>query len=104
MAQSIPSPGRRYTTIERLQLEGLRDGVLFIPGAEAEGFLVYPQASIMQEHWQTRDDYIRLVTQNGGNIFLCHVEERPDWPTDKLDGLEIYNHHTDVKDEGAFLS
>jgi hypothetical protein len=83
---------------------GLRDGVLFIPGAEAEGFLVYPQASIMQQAWQTRDDYIRLVAQNGGNIFLCHVEERPDWPTDKLDGLEIYNHHTDVKDEGEFRS
>jgi hypothetical protein len=83
---------------------GVREGVLFIPGAEAEGFLVYPQASILHERWQTRDDYIRLVTQNGGNIFLCHVEERPDWPTDKLDGLEIYNHHTDVKDEGPFFS
>lgn len=83
---------------------GLREGVLFIPGAEAEGFLVYPQASIMHERWQTRGEYIRLVTQNGGNIFLCHVEERPDWPTDKLDGLEIYNHHTDVKDEGAFFA
>ncbi len=83
---------------------GLHEGVLFIPGAEAEGFLVYPQASIMHARWQTRDEYIGLVTQNGGNIFLCHVEERPDWPTDKLDGLEIYNHHTDVKDEGAFFS
>ncbi|MBI1764407.1 MAG: histidinol phosphatase [Acidobacteria bacterium] len=83
---------------------GLREGVLFIPGAEAEGFLVYPQASIMQTPWKTRDEYIGLVTQNGGNMFLSHVEERPDWPTDKLDGLEIYNHHTDIKDEGEFMS
>lgn len=83
---------------------GLREGVLFIPGAEAEGFLVYPQASILQTPWKTRDEYIRLVTQNGGNMFLSHVEERPDWPTAKLDGLEIYNHHTDIKDEGEFMS
>ncbi len=83
---------------------GLRAGVLFIPGAEAEGFLVYPQASIMQTPWKTRDEYISLVTQNGGNMFLSHVEERPDWPTAKLDGLEIYNHHTDIKDEGEFMA
>src|SRR6185503_14790564 len=25
-----------------------------------------------------------------------------DWQTGELDGLEIYNHHTDVKDETAF--
>ncbi|HQR31880.1 MAG TPA: hypothetical protein PLK30_04015, partial [Blastocatellia bacterium] len=29
---------------------GMRDGVLFIPGAESEGFLVYPQRSIIQAH------------------------------------------------------
>jgi hypothetical protein len=82
---------------------GLREGVLFIPGAEAEGFLVYPQASIMNSRWQGRDEYTKLVMQNGGNMFLSHVEERFDWPTDKLDGLEIYNHHTDLKDENEFL-
>lgn len=82
---------------------GLREGVLFIPGAEAEGFLVYPQASMMKTPWKTRDEYIALALQNGGNLFLSHVEERPDWPTDKMDGLEIYNHHTDLKDEGEFL-
>lgn len=82
---------------------GIREGVLFIPGAEAEGFLVYPQASIMKTPWKTREDYMSLVMQNGGNMFLSHVEERFDWPTDKLDGLEIYNHHTDLKDENEFL-
>ena len=83
---------------------GLREGVLFIPGAESDGFLVYPQASIMSAPKKTRDEYISLVTQNGGDIFLSHIEERPDWPTSKLDGLEIYNHHTDIKDEGEFLN
>src|SRR5581483_9117734 len=45
---------------------------------------------------------IAATRAGGGNIFLSHVEEKLDWPTDNLDGLEIYNHHTDVKDEAAF--
>lgn len=78
---------------------GLRESVLFIPGAEAEGFLVYPQQSIKGRTWQSRDEYISLIRKDKGNIFLSHIEERPDWPTDQLDGMEIYNLHTDFKDE-----
>ncbi|MEO7632703.1 MAG: histidinol phosphatase, partial [Blastocatellia bacterium] len=90
---------------------GLREGVLFIPGAESEGFLVYPQRSIIAAHinksFKSRDEYIRLVKeqvgQDRGNIFLSHVEEKPDWDTSQLDGLEIYNIHTDLMDEGEFV-
>ncbi len=78
---------------------GLRDGVLFIPGAEAEGFLAYPMLSIKDRKWQSRDDYIKLIRAGGGNIFLSHLEERPDWPTAQLDGMEIYNLHADFKDD-----
>ena len=81
---------------------GLRDGVLFIPGAEDRGFLSFPISSIAGTVADSRESYIELVRRGGGNIFLSHVEERADWPTAQLDGLEIYNHHTDVKDEGAF--
>ncbi len=81
---------------------GLREGVLFIPGAEHEGFLVYPQASVKNKPWKTREEYIQLIKADGGNIFLCHVEERPDWDTSQLDGIEIYNHHSDIKDENTF--
>lgn len=87
---------------------GMRDGVLFIPGAESEGFLVHPQRSLISAHiekrWKTRDEYIRLVTEGGGNIFLSHVEEKEDWPTGGLDGLEIYNHHADFADEREFAA
>lgn len=81
---------------------GLRDGVLFIPGAEDRGFLSFPVKSIKGGDTGSREQYIEMVRSGGGNIFLSHVEERSDWPTDQLDGLEIYNHHTDVKNEGAF--
>jgi hypothetical protein len=81
---------------------GLYEGVLFIPGAEDRGFLSYPIKSIKGVKAESREQYTELVRRGGGDIFLCHVEERTDWPTDHLDGLEIYNHHTDIKDEGAF--
>ena len=81
---------------------GLRDGVLFIPGAEHKGFLAYPTASIRGKESAERDDFIHTVKEGGGNIFLSHVEEKLDWATDGLDGLEIYNHHTDIKDETQF--
>ena len=81
---------------------GLKEGVLFIPGAEGEGFLAYPMTSVRNKKWDSREGYVRLIKEGGGNVFLSHVEEKLDWPTDNLDGLEIYNHHTDIKDEGAF--
>lgn len=89
---------------------GFHDGVLFIPGAEDQGFLSFPMKSIKGIEMNSvkgietgkREQYIDTVREGGGNIFLSHVEERFDWPTDQLDGLEIYNHHTDVKNEGAF--
>jgi hypothetical protein len=82
---------------------GLREGVLFVPGAEDRGFLVFPMESIKTARVESRDEYVALVRRHGGNIFLSHVEDRPDWPTNRLDGLEIYNHHSDIKDEAGFM-
>ena len=86
---------------------GVYEGVLFVPGAESEGFLVYPKRSIIDAHkikaWKSREEYIALVKQDDGNIFLSHVEEKDNWATNDLDGLEIYNHHTDFMDEGDFV-
>lgn len=86
---------------------GLREGVLFIPGSESEGFLVYPRKSIIKEYlpksWKGPEEYLRMLRRTGGNIFLSHVEERDNWSTEGLDGLEIYNNHTDFMDEGEFL-
>ena len=82
---------------------GLREGVLFIPGSEADGFLLHPVASITDGKTDSRPDLVRVTKEGGGNIFLSHVEEKLDWVTEGLDGLEIYNHHADVKDELEFM-
>jgi hypothetical protein len=76
---------------------GVRDGVLFIPGSEARGFLIYPMQSILGRMNDPLPEFIESVRRDRGLIFLSHIEERPDHSMDQLDGLEIYNRHADAK-------
>ena len=82
---------------------GLKEGVLFLPGSEIRGFLIYPLASILNKMEQPGPEFIRTVTVGDGMIFLSHVEERPDYPVAGLTGLEIYNRHWDAKRDLASL-
>lgn len=63
---------------------GVRQGVLFLAGSEEDGKLRFPD------------------TASGDLQFLSHLEERPDASSAGFDGMEIYNRHTDTKDEGDF--
>jgi hypothetical protein len=84
---------------------GLKEGVLFIPGSEARGFLIYPTKSIMGRMELKGSDFVNTVNEGDGLIFLSHIEERKDHPLDGLTGLEIYNRHWDAKrDKLALLS
>jgi hypothetical protein len=76
---------------------GLKEGVLFVPGSEARGFLVYPMKSILKRMELGEKDFIDTVTAGDGMIFLSHIEERPDHSLDGLTGLEIENRHYDAK-------
>src|SRR6266702_440149 len=77
--------------------------VLFIPGSETNGFLVYPMTSILKRMDLKGADFIKTVTLGDGMIFLSHIEERKDHPTDGLTGLEIYNRHWDTKQDAGML-
>jgi hypothetical protein len=84
---------------------GLKDGVLFVPGSETNGFLVYPMKSILTRMDLKGQDFIDTVTAGGGMIFLSHIEERKDHPPDGLTGLEIYNRHYDaIRDKASLLA
>lgn len=84
---------------------GLKDGVLFIPGSEANGFLLHPQQSILKRMDLKGTDFVNTVTANNGLIFLSHIEERKDHSLAGLTGLEIYNRHWDAKrDKLSLLS
>jgi hypothetical protein len=82
---------------------GLKEGVLFVPGSEARGFLVYPEKSILNRMDLATPDFVATVTAGDGLIFLSHVEERPEHPLDGLTGLEVYNRHYDAKRDKASL-
>jgi hypothetical protein len=68
---------------------GLKDNVLFIPGSEVSGFLIYPVTSMMSRMDLPTSEFIQTVTAGGGMIFLSHIEERIDHPVSGLTGVEI---------------
>ena len=82
---------------------GLHEGVLFVPGSEAAGFLLYPSRSIMNHMNDATPALIEATRANGGLIFLSHIEERPNHSMAGLDGMEIYNRHADAKKDTAGL-
>jgi hypothetical protein len=83
---------------------GKKDGVLLIPGAETEGFLVFPTQSLRGLMTGKPQEISDLVRRRGGLTFLSHVEERMDWNIRGLTGTEIYNTHADLKDEKNLLA
>ncbi len=82
---------------------GNKDGVLFIPGSEVRGFLIYPMKSMLDRMELKGPDFINTVTTDDGMIFLSHIEERKGHPVDGLTGLEIYNRHWDAKQDKTSL-
>ncbi len=84
--------------------KGDHEGVLFIRGFELDkGFMPWglPDDTVL-----TSDtDYEQMAEQiasKGGVLFYAHSEEvdNRDWELPQYSGMEIYNIHTDVKDEG----
>ena len=84
--------------------QGVKDGVLLIPGAEDKGFLVFPTHSLRGLDTGSPQEFADLVRGRGGLMFLSHLEERLTWEVRGLTGVEIYNTHADLKDEKRLLS
>ena len=83
---------------------GLVDDVLFVPGAETNGFLAFPKQSVEFRGVESPQTFADSVRSADGLVFLSHLEERMDWEISKLTGSEIYNTHADVKDETELLA
>jgi hypothetical protein len=84
--------------------QGMKDGVLLIPGAETKGFLVFPTQSVQGLDGGSSQEFSNLVRGRGGLMFLSHLEERMDWEIQGLTGVEIYNTHADFKDEKSLIA
>lgn len=81
------------------QWRGLHDGRLFIPGFEMkEGLMPFGVASgVVLSNGMDSASLAREVVKQGGVLFYAHPEEPRDWDRPELDGMEIYNLHTDFK-------
>ncbi len=84
--------------------KGVRDGVLLIPGAEKDGFLLFPRSSIHGLKFASPQRLADHVGADDGLAFVSHLEERMDWDIRSVTGNEIYNTHADAKDEPRLMA
>lgn len=79
--------------------KGYYDGVLIEPGTERQGFCTWPLDSTVIDWSQPKDSVAKKIVSNGGIIFYAHSEEEHNWNNPDYQGMEIYNIHTDLKEE-----
>ena len=79
--------------------KGNYDGVLIEPGSEKQGFDTWPLDSTIIDWRIDKDTIAKNIVSKGGIIFYAHTEEPHNWANPDYQGMEIYNFHTDTKDE-----
>lgn len=84
--------------------QGVKEGVLCIPGAETGGFLAFPRRSVQGETTDGPQAFSSSITDRGGLTFTSHVEERRTWDIEGMTGTEIYNIHADLFDEKPLMA
>jgi hypothetical protein len=83
--------------------QGLKDGVLLVPGAELHGMLAYPLKSLKGLTFSGPQEQSDMIKRTGGLAFICHLEERMDWEIPGITGTEMYNTHADAKEESRLF-
>ena len=78
---------------------GNYDGVLIESGTEKDGFDCWPLHPTIIDWRLDKDTVAKDIVSKGGIIFYAHTEEMHNWANPDFQGMEIYNFHTDTKDE-----
>ncbi len=78
---------------------GIYDGVLIESGSEKHGYVAWPLDSAVIDLKTSPDTIAKNIVENGGIVFFSHTEEKRNWGNPFYQGMEIYNFHTDTKDE-----
>jgi hypothetical protein len=95
-----PRPPRDFMRSWR----GVRNGVLFVPGAEtASGYLLHPERSIMERIEGPPAELLAATTEGAGLAFVSHLEDHEEPVFEGVTGMEIYNRHADSKDDAASM-
>ncbi|MCX5759766.1 MAG: hypothetical protein NTU83_14930 [Candidatus Hydrogenedentes bacterium] len=77
---------------------GIHDGILFVRGFEMqEGFMPWglPQGTILSNSANPAEQ-AKEIRQLGGVLCLAHCEAWRPWDIPEIDGMEIYNIHTNL--------
>lgn len=82
--------------------KGYYDGVLIEPGSEKQGFAAWPLSDTVIDWKEDQDTISKNIVSSGGMLFYAHTEEPHNWGNPWYQGMEIYNTHTDTKDEKLF--
>ena len=78
---------------------GYYNGVLIESGSEKHGYVTWPLDSVVIDLKTNPDTIVKNVVENGGLMFFSHTEEKRNWGNPYYQGMEMYNFHTDTKDE-----
>ncbi|MCA1901389.1 MAG: hypothetical protein LDL53_04120 [Candidatus Hydrogenedens sp.] len=81
------------------QWRGEHDGVIFIPGFEMNyGFMPWglPPDTVL-DCKKDPESLAKEINEKGGLLFFAHSEEPREWNLPQLNGMEIYNIHTNFK-------
>ncbi|RMG27029.1 MAG: hypothetical protein D6730_08010 [Bacteroidetes bacterium] len=79
--------------------QGLYEGVLMESGTESGGMMVTPLRPTVLNWQLPADSLMKSVVSQGGMLLYVHSEEAHAWDNPYYQGMEIYNIHTDLKDE-----
>ncbi len=82
--------------------KGYYDGVLIEPGSEKQGLHIWPLDTAVIDWNVDKDTVVKNIVSRGGIVFYAHPEEPHNWANPYYQGMEIYNFHTDTKDESLF--
>ncbi len=76
--------------------------VLIVSGAEKRGLLVWPLHPGVIDWRVPVPHLVDSLRHAGGLIFFAHSEKPHPWKMAGYHGMEIYNIHTDIKDEALW--
>lgn len=82
---------------------GVHEGILFIRGYELDHGLMpwgIPEGTVILESEEPRE-VAKKVHDMGAVMFYSHTEKERMWDLPELEGMEIYNIHTDFLDEDS---
>ncbi|MBU0714854.1 MAG: hypothetical protein KJ964_05815 [Verrucomicrobia bacterium] len=78
--------------------KGIHDDILFVQGFEMQaGFMPWglPEGTVLSNN-ASPTELAKQIRQLGGVLCLGHCEEKRPWDIPEIDGMEIYNMHTDL--------